>query len=167
MPVEFLHYDARAPDVARYVTSLIQAAIPEVTVEHIGSTAVPGCAGRGVIDLMILYSDSLLEPILVGLETLGFEWVQRNPALPDEWPKGAGAVDYQGHLFRLHIHVQPKDHPTVADKRAFRDRLRGDPEFRAAYMAHKQAILTAGTSEPIAYTAAKAAFVHQALAEGQ
>ncbi len=166
-PVEFQHYDARAPEVARYVTGLIQAAIPEVTVEHIGSTAVPDCAGRGVVDLMILYTQPPVEPILVSLETLGFQWVQRNPALPDDWPKGAGAVDYQGHLFRLHIHVQPRDHPTVAEKRAFRDRLRGDPELRAAYMAHKQAILASGTSEPIAYTAAKADFVQQALAKGQ
>ena len=167
LPVELQPYDARAPGVARFVSGLIQAALPDVTVEHVGSTAIPGCAGRGVVDLMILYSHSPLEPILVGLETLGFQWVQRDPAGPDDWPKGAGAVDYQGHTFRLHIHVQPRDHPSVAEKRAFRDRLRRDPELRAAYVARKQAILNAGTTEPIAYTAAKADFVYQAMAKGQ
>jgi GrpB-like predicted nucleotidyltransferase (UPF0157 family) len=161
--VEFQEYDARAPEVAQYVIDLIQAQLPSVTVEHIGSTAVPSCAGRGVIDLMILYTHEPLESILSALDTLGFQWVQRINALPDEWPKGAGAVQYQGHLFRLHIHVQPSDHPTVADKRAFRDRLRSEPTLRAAYIAHKQAIIASGTIDPIAYTAAKAGFVHRAL----
>ena len=162
-PVEFQEYDPRFPKAAEYVIDLIQARIPSVTVEHIGSTAVPGCAGRGAIDLMILYSQESVESILAGLDALGFQWVQRINALPDEWPKGAGAVHYQGHLFRLHIHVQPFDHPSVAEKRTFRDRLRSDPDLRGAYMAHKQAIIASGTVDPIKYTAAKAGFVHQVL----
>jgi len=162
-PVEFQEYDPRAPQVAQFVIDLIQAQIPGVIVEHIGSTAVPGCAGRGVIDLMILYVHEPVEPILIRLDMLGFQWVQRVNDLPDEWPKGAGAVLYQGHLFRLHIHVQPVDHPTVVEKRAFRDRLRSEPALRAAYMAHKQAILASGTVDPIDYTTAKAGFVRQTL----
>ena len=162
-PVEFQEYDPLAPEAAQYVIDIIQMQIPSVTVEHIGSTAVPGCSGRGVIDLMILYSGEPIEPILAGLDALGFQWVQRINALPDEWPKGAGAVYYQDRLFRLHIHVQPADHASVAEKRAFRDRLRSDPELRIAYMARKQAILAAGTVDPTDYTAAKAGFVHQAL----
>ena len=162
-PVEFQEYDPLAPEAAQYVIDIIQKQISGVTVEHIGSTAVPGCSGRGVIDLMILYAHESIEPILTGLDRLGFQWIQRLNALPDEWPKGAGAVYYQDRLFRLHIHVQPADHPSVAEKRAFRDRLRSDPEFLIAYMARKQAILATGMVDPIEYTAAKAGFVHQAL----
>src|SRR4026208_1687866 len=94
-PVEFQKYDPRAPEVAHYVMDLVQAQMPSVTVEHIGSTAVPGCAGRGVIDLMILYDNEPVEPILTQLDGLGFQWVQRNPDLPDEWPKGMGAIQHQ------------------------------------------------------------------------
>jgi len=162
-PVEFQEYDPRAPMAAQYVIDLIQTQIPSVTVEHIGSTAVPGCAGRGVIDLMVLYKNEPVEPILTMLDALGFQWVQRTNALPDEWPKGAGAVQFQGNLFRLHIHVQPSDHPGVAEKRIFRDRLRSDPALLAAYMAHKQALITNGTTDPIEYTSAKAGFVVRAL----
>lgn len=140
-PVEYLEYDPRAPQVAQYITDLIQFQIPSVTVEHIGSTAVPGCASCGAIDLMILYSDESVEPILDKLDALGFQWVQRKNILSDEWPKGAGAIEYEGDHFRLHIHVQPNDHPSVAEKRAFRDRLRSGPTFRAEYMAHKKGSL--------------------------
>lgn len=162
-PVEFQPYDARAPEVARLVSDIIQTAIPEVAVEHIGSTAVPGCAGRGVVDLMILYDSSPLEPILVGLEGLGFQWVQRNPTTADDWPKGLGAINFRGELFRLHIHVQNRNEPTVAEKRVFRDKLRADADLGAAYMAHKQAILAAGIHDPIKYTSAKSGFVQQVL----
>ena len=162
-PVECLEYDPRAPQAAQFVIELIQSRISKVTVEHIGSTAVPGCAGRGVIDLMILYSSELVDPILAGLDALGFQWVQRANNLPDEWPKGAGAIEYEGDLFRLHIHVQPIDHPSVAEKRTFRDRLCADAKFRAEYMARKKEIIEAGTTDPIAYTSAKAGFVQRAL----
>lgn len=162
-PVEYQEYDLRAPQVAGYVIELIKSRIPSVTAEHIGSPAVPGCAGRGVIDLMILYLNEPVEPILDKLDTLGIQWVQRKNDLPDEWPKGAGAIEYEGDLFRLHIHVQPSDHPSVAEKRAFRDRLRSDPKFRAEYMAHKKEIIEAGTTDPIAYTSAKADFARKSL----
>jgi len=162
-PVEYLEYDPRAPQVAQLVIDLIRSQIPNVTVEHIGSTAVPACAGRGVIDLMILYSNEPVEPILAELDALGFQWVQRVNDLPNEWPKGAGAIEYEGDLFRLHIHVQPIDHPSVHEKLAFRDRLRSDPAFCAEYMAHKRSIIESRITDPIAYTSAKADFVHKAF----
>jgi len=162
-PIEFQEYDPRAPAVAQYVIDLIQTQIPSVTVEHIGSTAVPGCAGRGVIDLMILFDTEPVEPILTQLDRLGFQWVQRNHDLPDEWPKGMGAILYQDHLFRLHIHVQPSDHPSVAEKRIFRDRLRSEPALLDEYMAKKQTLVASGTIDPIEYTSAKSEFVHRAL----
>jgi len=162
-PVEFQEYDPRSAEAAQYVIDLIQAQIPSVTVEHVGSTAVPGCAGRGVIDLMILYDNKSMEGILTQLDVLGFQWVQRENDLPDEWPKGMGAVQFQEHLFRLHIHVQPSNHPSVAEKRIFRDRLRSEPELLVAYIAHKREILAKGTVDPIEYTSAKAGFVQQAL----
>ena len=161
--VEFQKYDTRAPEVARLVSDIIRTAIPEVIVEHVGSTAIPGCAGRGVIDLMILYNITQLEPILIGLETLGFQWVQRNPTRADDWPKGMGGIYFQGELFRLHIHVQNRNDPTVSEKRTFRDKLCRDPDLREAYMAHKQAILASGVDDPISYTSAKAEFVQQVL----
>jgi GrpB-like predicted nucleotidyltransferase (UPF0157 family) len=52
-PGEFQEYGPLAPEVAQYVIDVIQMHIPNVTVENIGSTAVPGCSGRAVIDLMI------------------------------------------------------------------------------------------------------------------
>ena len=50
-------YDHRAAEVAQRVATSIQIHLPGVTVEHIGSTSVPGCAGKGIVDLMLVYPD--------------------------------------------------------------------------------------------------------------
>ena len=46
-------YDRRAPEVAKQIGNLIHEHLPQVFVEHVGSTSVPGCAGKGIVDLMI------------------------------------------------------------------------------------------------------------------
>src|SRR5229473_1531214 len=56
-PPACVEYDPRVVEVAHEIMQMISAALPPVTVEHIGSTSVPGCAGKGIIDLMVLYPD--------------------------------------------------------------------------------------------------------------
>ncbi len=164
-PIEYLAYDPRAPIVAKRVSELIQQSLPTVQVEHIGSTAAE-CPGRGAIDLMVLYNQESIDHILAALDSIGFQWISRSNALPDEWPKGAGAVEHEGTLFRIHLHVVPIDHPVVNERRAFRDRLRNDMNFREAYLLEKQKILAQGITDPIEYTAAKSDFVIQHTSTG-
>jgi len=45
-------HDPRALQVAALVARMIESRLPGVVVEHVGSTAVPGCAGKAVVDLM-------------------------------------------------------------------------------------------------------------------
>ena len=158
-PVEFQDYDPRAAFAAQWVSDLIRARLPDVSIEHVGSTAIAGCGGRGAIDLLVIYDAAALESIMIELDVLGFQWIQRRGDLPEEWPKGMGATEYDHHLFRLHLMVLPREHPEVQARCAFRDRLRADAELCAAYMAEKRAILAAGITDPIAYTAAKHDFV--------
>src|SRR5687768_2196426 len=51
----FRPYDPRFPEIARRVAALIEGRMPDARVEHIGSTAVEGCAGKGIVDLELLY----------------------------------------------------------------------------------------------------------------
>ena len=45
-------YNPRAAGVAAQIAGLVAAHLPHVAVEHVGSTSVPGCAGKGIVDLM-------------------------------------------------------------------------------------------------------------------
>ncbi len=165
-PVVCRDYDPRAPLVAQRVAQMITDRLPTVTVEHIGSTAVPGCPGKGIVDLMILYPEGQLATVKDLLETLGFQRQTTGFLFPEERPMRVGALDYDGSTFRLHVHVLAASSPEVATLRAFRDSLRSDPQLAAAYAAHKQTLCAAGVTDPAEYTKLKRAFIQALLAAG-
>lgn len=66
-------YDPRTAEVAKQIAAIIQAHLSGVFVEHIGSTSVPGCAGKGIVDLMLLYPDGQLAAAKAVLDALGFQ----------------------------------------------------------------------------------------------
>jgi GrpB-like predicted nucleotidyltransferase (UPF0157 family) len=162
-PVECLDYDSRAPEVVTRVAPLIIEGLPGVAVEHIGSTAVPGCRGKGVIDVMALYPAAALQSVKDRLEVLGFQRQTTRDPFPEDRPMRLGAIDYEGATFRLHVHVISLASPEAGEMRMFRDCLRADPVLREAYVARKRAILEAGTKDPVEYAEAKAPFVASVL----
>ena len=162
-PVECRPYDPRAPEVARRVAALIRRRLPEVVVEHIGSTAVPGCAGKGVVDLLLLYPPGQLAAARDALDALGFQRQGGRDPWPEERPMRVGTIEHEGATSPLHVHVVAADSPEVASALRFRDLLRSHPALVAAYVARKRAILAAGVADGTEYAVAKGPFVEQAL----
>ncbi|HEX6709134.1 MAG TPA: GrpB family protein [Rubrobacter sp.] len=164
-PAACLPYDPRAPEVARMVTGMIHGRLPHVIVEHVGSTAVPGCAGKGVIDLLVPYREGELEPVKETLQELGFQRRSTRNPFPENRPMRVGSIRHDGDTFRLHVHVVPASSDEPDELRAFRDLLRNDPETREAYVRRKRDIIEGGTTDSIDYSIVKGAFVQEALDE--
>jgi hypothetical protein len=91
-PAACTGHDPRASRVAERVGRLIVSRLPGVVVEHIGSTAVAGCAGKGVIDLMVLYKPGRLAEVTEGLDALGFQRQTGRDPFPEERPMPSGSV---------------------------------------------------------------------------
>jgi len=136
-PAECREWDPSAPAVAQRLTDLIMAQAPTVVVEHFGSTAVPGCAGKGVIDLLVLYPAGQLEVAKDALQTLGFQHQGGRDPFPEDRPMRVGAIQRVGEIYRIHVHVVSSDSPEAAELLGFRDRLRASPDLIAAYIANK------------------------------
>jgi GrpB-like predicted nucleotidyltransferase (UPF0157 family) len=135
LPATCNDHDPRSSEVARRVADLIESHLPNVKVEHVGSTSVPGCAGKGIVDLMVLYPPGRLPEVKDVLKALGSQQqTGRNP-FPEERPLRLGSIVYDGTRFRLHAHVIPVDSPEVLELRTFRDRLRGEPMLLEQYVA--------------------------------
>jgi GrpB-like predicted nucleotidyltransferase (UPF0157 family) len=163
-PPEYRDPDPMAAEVARLVAHQILAKLPMVAVEHVGSTAVPGCAGKGIVDLVVIYPAERLELVKAILANLGFQPQSCGHLFPETRPMRVGAVLHRDQMYRLHVHVIAENSPEIQAMCAFRDRLRSDATLRKAYAGRKRAIIQAGVVDPAAYTQRKARFIQRALA---
>jgi GrpB-like predicted nucleotidyltransferase (UPF0157 family) len=164
-PAEFRAYDPEVTEVVRLLRSAVQGAEPQLQVEHVGSTSVPGCGGKGIIDLAILYPEGLLGRARAGLDGLGFQKQGGPEPFPENRPMRVGCVEHNGRLFRIHAHVIALGSPEHDELVWFREKLRRDPGLRQRYEARKQAILAMGIQDSLKYCEAKGAFITDALKE--
>jgi GrpB-like predicted nucleotidyltransferase (UPF0157 family) len=162
-PVVCRDYDPRAAAVARAVADLVASRLPRLRVEHVGSTAVPGCAGKGVVDLMIAVPDGEMDVVKAAIDALGFQRQEGRDPFPEDRPMRVGSMVHQGGTFLLHIHLIPAASPEVDQIRFFRTCLRADPELLGAYVARKREIVAAGVTDPLDYCNEKGKFIKEIL----
>jgi GrpB-like predicted nucleotidyltransferase (UPF0157 family) len=156
LPATVADWDPRFTIVARQLSELISGACAELIVEHVGSTSVPGCAGKGVIDLLVLYSlhlqpESGLDQAKATLARLGFQHQSSATPFPEERPMRVGSWEYDGSLFRIHAHVLAADAMECREFIAFRDALRSDPDLVGSYLREKRAVIASGITDSAAY----------------
>lgn len=163
LPPVYVEYDAGAPDVAARVIELAGAAAPWARIDHIGSTAIPGCAGKGIIDLVALYPQGRLAAMREAIDGLGFQRQESGHVFPESRPMRVGAIEHCGQTYRLHMHIVAEDSEEAAALYRFRDVLRTDPLLRDAYQAKKRSILQSGVDSSNDYTQAKGAFISAVL----
>ena len=164
LPAECLPYDGAAPVVAERVAARITGGLDGVFVEHFGSTAVPGCQGKGVVDLMLIYAEGKLQAAIDRLETLGFQKQSTRDPFPEDRPMRIGSIVHEDRTFLLHVHVICSASPEIDGLRRFRDRLRTDSDLRAAYIARKQKIIAMGITDSVDYSQHKSDFIVGAIA---
>ena len=163
-PAEYLPYDHESPRVADSVARMILAADARLRVEHVGSTAVPGCWGKGVVDLILLHPLGRLVEAREILDRLGFQPQSGPEPFPESRPLRVAAVEYLGRDYRVHVHVLEDGSAEAADLIKFRDLLRNNVGLRRAYEMEKRVILSRGVSKSTQYSEAKAKFIRTALA---
>jgi GrpB-like predicted nucleotidyltransferase (UPF0157 family) len=171
VPVAVHEADPDAPEVARRLIALIATRWPATPAEHIGSSAVPGLAGKGIIDLLLAAKPAQIPAITQALLELGFQ-PQVPAAFPATRPMLWGAFRHGRTDYPVHVHVAPAASPEVAALRGFRDALCADPVLRRRYAALKRAIVAGGPADPVAFTKAKhhwiaATLAHLGLADQQ
>ena len=162
--VEYLPHNSVSRRVAQWVADLITGGGKDLQVEHIGSTAVPGCWGKGIIDLLVVYAPGRLKLARQTLDRLGFQRQKGPEAFPESRPMRVGSIVYLGRNYRLHAHVIEAGADEARDLVRFRDLLRQDAGLRRAYEAEKRAILARGITVSTEYSKAKGNFIRSALA---
>jgi GrpB-like predicted nucleotidyltransferase (UPF0157 family) len=156
-------YDPRAPEAAARLIQAILEKDPSLIVEHVGSSAIPQCDGKGNLDLLVMYEPGGLERAKAALAGLGFQKQTGRDPFPEVRPMRVGGWDFEGKRYPVHAHVVFRGSPEAAEMIRFRDLLRADPELRAAYVARKREIIRDGVADSIEYSVVKGGFVRDAV----
>ena len=122
-----------------------------VTLDHIGSTAVPGLVAKDVVDLQVGVAslDVADRPVfLEGMRSAGFvrpegDW-HDNGKDGTRWPKRLHGSCDPGRV--THVHVREVGSPGWAWALMFRDWLRADAGERAGYASMKTGLATSVAS---------------------
>jgi GrpB-like predicted nucleotidyltransferase (UPF0157 family) len=163
VPIVVREASADTPAVARRVAELIATRRPGAVAEHIGSSAVPGLAGKGTVDLLLPTPPEEIPAVTEDLLALGFQRQAVATAFPPTRPMLQGVIRHGTTSFRVHVHVVPASSPEVTALRGFRDALLADPDLRAEYEQLKRTIVGSGTVDSVAFSKAKHAWIVAAL----
>ena len=150
-------YDDAWPTTYARLASAIRDALGDVSVEHVGSTSVPGLDAKPIVDVNLIVVNSADESTYVpALEKLGYVLVIREP----EW--------HEHRLLRLaepavNLHVFSTGCPEHDRMITFRDRLRSDDAARDRYLATKQELAARKWEFVQDYADAKASVIEQLL----
>ena len=154
-------WDPRALDVAVRVIAIIGAARPDLHVEHIGSTSVPGLPGKGIVDLGTDADAADIPAITAAMYELGFGPQPGPNPWPPTRPMHVGAIEHDGDEFRIHFHVHPRGSGDLAKDLRFRDALRADPALVEGYARVKEEIVdrAGGPLDGVIYQAEKGGWI--------
>jgi GrpB-like predicted nucleotidyltransferase (UPF0157 family) len=150
-------YDPRWPALFEAEAALLRGErhLADATVEHIGSTAVPGMPARPVIDLMLVLDRELTSLQARALKRLGYTRLRA---------RSSGRLHLRKGTPRTHcVHVVRAGSREQWDALKFRELLRADDLAAARYAALKWTRATRAANDPGAYSRAKAAFIRSTL----
>lgn len=128
---EILPYDQNWPQQFAEHAKILKSIFADkaISIEHIGSTAVPGLAGKPTIDVLIIVEDvPVADELRKQMESAGYH------ALGEYVTEGALLFVKESDNTRYcNIHVFQKDHPHVQEMLQLRDYFRAHPEVVSEY----------------------------------
>ena len=145
VPVVVEDYDPAWPDLFQQEHDAIRGALgaTAMTVEHVGSTSVPGLPAKPVIDVLLLVPDSAYERTYVpALEEAGYTLRIREPAWLEHRVLYRRLEDGSPHNVNVHVFSPGRADAEIARMRMFRDWLRAHPDDRELYAATKRELAT-------------------------
>jgi GrpB-like predicted nucleotidyltransferase (UPF0157 family) len=158
LPVVLYDYDPDVTHVAEELKKIVVDKISFSQVEHIGSTSIPNCFGKGIVDLMIIYPKGRLDEVKCGLRELGFQAQTTSDPFPEDRPMRVGAVTYNQKSIRVHAHVLAEDSSEILTYRRFRNLLRDNSTVLDEYVALKKQIISSGITDSVRYSELKSSF---------
>ena len=127
----FRRYSEKFPVLFAYVKRRLREILPLTTIEHIGSSAVPGLGGKGIVDVMVAVPKRSVAGALKKLVANGYEYTGRGGSRDRKFLMRT--VRSGGRERQVHIHLTHSGSRVGRAAVVVRDYLRQD---RAAAMEY-------------------------------
>lgn len=155
--ITIMQYNAEWPRIFRDLAFRQRSAMGPVAlrIDHVGSTSLPGLAAKPIIDIQIsVVAFDPMEPYRHPLETLGFQYRDRNPRRTRRYFKEPDGMEE-----RTHIHVRRAGSFSEQFSLLFRDYMRCHATAASEYAQLKYQLAEQYREDRIGYTEAKEAFI--------
>jgi len=160
-PVLVVDYDPSWPSLYEAERKRILEAVGDkiLSIEHVGSTAVPGLGAKPIIDVIAGVGSKGVADECVGLlKPVGYTDVT-----PEDGPEWFYCLGRGPHSVGYHLHLVLEGSPFQRKHVTFRDYLRGHPETAAEYHELKRRLSIKYRENRIAYTESKTEFIETVL----
>lgn len=161
--IQIVDYNPEWPRLFAREAERIRAVLGEqvVSIEHAGSTSVPGLAAKPVIDIVLVVPNSADEPAYVpALEAAGYVLTIREP----DWYEHRVL---KGPDTNINLHVFSPGCPEIERMLLFRDWLRSNPSDRQLYERTKRELASKDWKYVQNYADAKNDVVDEILARAR
>lgn len=148
-------YDTALPAVFAGIKSIILEAMPDASVEHVGSSSIPGVGGRNVVDIALPCALEVHDAIRIRLKALGFE----DSPFPHYLPLLVASAHSNGRNYPILLYVIDPNDIIYRQWVQFRDYMRLHPEDAQAYDEVKRRAVADGHGEDGSYQEAKTPFI--------
>ncbi len=165
--VEVVPYDPAWPARFEAERATLVAVVPGLfgSVEHIGSTAVPGLLAKPTIDVLGVTRD--VHAVLQKVEVLaGAGYVHRPGSFPED-DRHLFFRNVSGGKRLAHLHIVHESSPEIDDYRLFRDFLRANADVAARYADLKRDLAARFAGRRQAYVDIKRREVDVLMAEAR
>lgn len=152
-------YDPDWPRQFEVLRSVLSRALGDValSIEHVGSTSVPGLAAKPIVDLDAVVAPGQVGTAIDRLAAIGYEH-KGDLGVP-----GREAMRHPRGTARHHLYVCEEGNLALANHLAVRDVLRADAAAARAYGELKRALAARFADDVDGYVEGKAAFILDVL----
>lgn len=137
----------------------IRKVLPGAEIRHVGSTAIPGVDGKGIIDILVALDNwGKKEKAVEKLKSIGFTHIhpEENGRIFLSKTKDTGRGD-------IHIHLVKKGNKDYKEKLLFRDFLRKNENEAQKYQESKYKYIQEADGDRDKYNKLKESYIEEIL----
>jgi GrpB-like predicted nucleotidyltransferase (UPF0157 family) len=159
VPIEVHDYDPEWPRTYDALRGTLWPLVRDValSIEHVGSTAVPGLAAKPIIDVDIVAAPDRIATVIARLATVGYVHIG------DAGVPGREAFRNPAATPAHHLYVCVEGCASLRNHLALRDHLRAHPSAARAYGDLKKQLAATRSDDIDGYVAGKAEMIADVL----